>query len=305
MINKKPRTPTPVQIPEHLPFLYGFRDYLIAQDVSLHTRNAYLSDLIQCSLSHSHIMTQWNHVDIGDTVMYLTKLGKSPRSIARYLSALRQFFKFLRLQNLRDDDPMKDHKIPKLGVPLPKDLSEDDVIALLHAPNVDEVLGLRDKAMLEVLYACGLRVSELLHLRLDFLNLEHGFIRTLGKGNKERLVPLGDNAIFWLQLYLKNARPHLQKSGSEYVFLTQQGGIMSRQNFWYAIKRYALQANIKADLSPHTLRHAFATHLLNHGADLRTVQLLLGHENLSTTQIYTHVAQHRLQQLHMLYHPRA
>lgn len=304
MIAKKPRIPTPVQIPETMPFLYGFRDYLIAQDVSPHTRNAYLSDLIQCTASHQHALTEWTSVDIGDAVMYLTKQGKSPRSIARTLSALRQFFKFLRLQNLRDDDPVKEHKIPKLGTPLPKALSEDDVIALLNAPNIEDVLGLRDKAMLEVLYACGLRVSELLLLKTELIDLNHGFIRTLGKGNKERLVPLGENAVFWLQQYFKLSRPLLLKSQSDYVFLTQHGGIMSRQNFWYAIKRYALQAKITAELSPHTLRHAFATHLLNYGADLRTVQLLLGHENLSTTQIYTHVAQHRLQQLHELYHPR-
>ncbi|MDO4223983.1 MAG: site-specific tyrosine recombinase XerD [Acinetobacter sp.] len=305
MINKKPRIPTAVKIPEHLAFLIGFRDYLIAQDVSIHTRNAYLSDLIQCSPSSSIPLNEWHSVEVGDAVMYLTKLGKSPRSIARTLSALRQFFKFLRLQNLRDDDPVSKHRIPKLGRVLPKDLSEDDVTALLNAPNIEDALGLRDKAMLEVLYACGLRVSELLHLRLDFINLEQGYLRTLGKGDKERLVPLGENAILWLQRYLQLARPKLYRSTNDYVFLTRHGGIMSRQNFWYAIKRYALQVGIQAELSPHTLRHAFATHLLNYGADLRVVQLLLGHQSLSTTQIYTHVAQHRLQQLHSLHHPRA
>ncbi|MCY3290759.1 tyrosine-type recombinase/integrase, partial [Acinetobacter pittii] len=148
--------------------------------------------------------------------------------------------------------------------------------------------GLRDRAMFEVLYACGLRVSELLNLRLELINLKQGYLRITGKGNKERLVPLGQYACDWVERYLNEARPQFYKSSTDYLFLTQHGGIMSRQNFWYAIKRYALQANIQAELSPHTLRHAFATHLLNHGADLRVVQMLLGHSDLSTTQIYTH-----------------
>ncbi len=304
-INKKPRTPAPIQIPNQFSFLIGFRDYLIAQDVSPHTRNAYLSDLMQCSPSNSLPLPQWQSVHVGDAVIYLTQLGKSPRSIARTLSALRQFFKFLRLHGVRDDDPMLEHKIPKFGRALPKDLSEDEVTALLNIPDIQQPLGIRDKAMLEVLYACGLRVSELLTLRLDFIHLEHGYIRTLGKGNKERLIPLGDSAIDWLRKYMLEVRPSLLKGASDYVFLTQHGGLMSRQNFWYMIKRYALQIGISKEISPHTLRHSFATHLVNHGADLRTVQLLLGHENLSTTQIYTHVAQLRLQQIHQKYHPRA
>lgn len=303
---KKPRTLTPVNIPEHLSFLYGFRDDLIAQDVSPHTRNAYLSDLIQCSACHEHLLTTWTPHDIGDAVMHLTKLGKSPRSIARTLSALRQFFKFMRLNHLRTDNPMADYKTPKFGQNLPKDMSEEQVQALLDAPNLETTLGIRDKAMLEVLYACGLRVSELVNLRLNFINLEQGYLRVLGKGNKERLVPMGDTAIEYLNEYLKFSRPLLlQTASNEYLFLSQQGGVMSRQNFWYIIKRYALQVGIMGELSPHTLRHAFATHLLNYGTDLRTVQLLLGHENLSTTQIYTHISQHRLQEIHRKYHPRA
>lgn len=304
-VHKKVRIPTPIQIPPHLEFLYGFRDDLIAQDVSPHTRNAYLSDLIQCSHCHQHPLTEWNKTDIGDAMMDLTKQGKSPRSIARTLSALRQFFKFMRLNQLRVDNPMQDYKTPKFGRNLPKDLSEEDVNALLNAPNTDTALGLRDKAMLEVLYACGLRVSELVNIRLNFIHLEQGYLRILGKGNKERLVPMGEHAILWVARYLQQSRPNLLDKSNDYLFLTQHGGVMSRQNFWYMIKRYALQVGIVNDLSPHTLRHAFATHLLNHGADLRTVQTLLGHENLSTTQIYTHITQHRLQNIHAEHHPRA
>ncbi|WP_353142384.1 site-specific tyrosine recombinase XerD [Acinetobacter pragensis] len=305
MLNKKPRVPAPVTIPEQLSFLQGFRDFLIAQTVSPHTRNAYLSDLIQCSESCLSPMPAWSSDDISDVLLALTKQGKSPRSIARTLSALRSFFKFLREQKLRDDNPVSTHKTPKLGRALPKDLSEADVEALIHAPDISTALGLRDRAMLEVLYACGLRVTELLNLRLDLINLKQGYLRIVGKGNKERLVPLGQFACEWVEKYLNEARAALYKTSTDYLFLTQHGGIMSRQNFWYAIKRYSLQANIQSELSPHTLRHAFATHLLNHGADLRVVQMLLGHSDLSTTQIYTHVAQVRMQQLHAAHHPRA
>ena len=305
MLNKKPRIPAPVNIPEHLSFLQGFRDYLIAQTVSPHTRNAYLSDLIQCSECSAVTMPDWSSDDISDVLLNLTQQGKSPRSIARSLSALRSFYKFLREQKLRSDNPVATHKTPKIGRALPKDLSEADVEALINAPDINTALGLRDRAMFEVLYACGLRVSELLNLRLELINLKQGYLRIVGKGNKERLVPLGQVACEWIEKYLQQARASLYKSATDYVFLTQHGGIMSRQNFWYAIKRYALQAGIQTELSPHTLRHAFATHLLNHGADLRVVQMLLGHSDLSTTQIYTHVAQVRMQQLHATYHPRA
>ena len=305
MLNKKPRIPAPVTIPEHLSYLQGFRDHLVAQTVSPHTRNAYLSDLMLCSACVPSSMLDWSHDDISDVLIELTKQQKSPRSIARCLSALRAFYKFLREQKLRADNPVAAHKTPKLGRALPKDLSEANVEALIQAPDVNTALGLRDRAMFEVLYACGLRVSELLNLRLELINLKQGYLRIVGKGNKERLVPLGQVACEWVEHYLQQARPQLYKTSTDYLFLTQHGGIMSRQNFWYAIKRYALQAGIQAELSPHTLRHAFATHLLNHGADLRVVQMLLGHSDLSTTQIYTHVAQIRMQQLHATHHPRA
>ncbi len=249
MLNKKPRIPAAIQIPEALSFLQGYRDDLIAQSVSPHTRNAYLSDLIQCSdLSYSKPMPEWNHDDISDVLIELTKQGKSPRSIARCLSALRSFYKFLREQKLRSDNPVAAHKTPKLGRALPKDLSEADVEALIHAPDINTALGLRDRAMLEVLYACGLRVTELLNLRLELINLKQGYLRIVGKGNKERLVPMGQVACEWIEKYLTESRPQLYKSATDYLFLTVHGGIMSRQNFWYAIKRYALQAGIQAEV---------------------------------------------------------
>ncbi len=304
MLNKKPRIPTAIHIPENLSFLYGYQDQLISQGMSPHTQNAYVSDLLQLSACHTLALSQWNEMHIQQALLQLQQQGKNPRSIARSLSALRSFFKFLREQQLRSDNPVASYKTPKLGQALPYDLSEADVDALLHAPNEHTVLGQRDRAMLEVLYACGLRVSELIHLRIELINLSQGYLRIVGKGNKERLVPLGQVAQQALQTYLQDARPQLCKTSSDYLFLTQQGGIMSRQNFWYAIKRYAQQAGITQPLSPHTLRHAFATHLLNHGADLRVVQMLLGHSDLSTTQIYTHIAQVRMQQVHTNYHPR-
>ena len=304
MLNKKPRLPAPILIPETCSFLHGFRDDLVAQTVSPHTRNAYLSDLIQAQQLLVKPLPQWSSEDISTALLHLAQQGKSPRSIARSLSALRAFFKFLREHQLRLDNPIAQHKTPKIGRSLPKDLSEQEVEALILSPDTTTALGLRDRSMLEVLYACGLRVSELLTLRLDLINLKQGYIRVVGKGNKERLIPLGQEACRWIEHYLQDARPQLSKISTDYLFLTQHGGIMSRQNFWYTIKRYATQADISADLSPHTLRHAFATHLLNHGADLRVVQMLLGHSDLSTTQIYTHVAQVRMQQLHQQYHPR-
>ena len=195
--------------------------------------------------------------------------------------------------------------MPKLGRPLPKSLSEADVEALLAAPDTGSALGMRDRSMLEVLYACGLRVSELIGLSLDQLNLRQGVVLAFGKGSKERLVPLGEEAIVWLERFLREARGELLgEQPSDVLFPSQRGEQMTRQAFWYRIKLHARVAGIDKPLSPHTLRHAFATHLLNHGADLRTVQMLLGHSDLSTTQIYTHVARARLQELHARHHPR-
>ena len=231
--------------------------------------------------------------------------GNKARSTARLLSSLRRFYRHLVRENRLQDDPSARIDSPKLGRPLPKSLSEAQVDALLAAPDPEQPLGLRDRAMLEVLYACGLRVSELVGLTVEQLNLRQGVVRVLGKGSKERLVPLGEEAMNWLQTYISEARPALlRKQVSDFVFPGRGGEAMTRQAFWYRIKDYARKAEIRTSLSPHTLRHAFATHLVNHGADLRVVQLLLGHSDLSTTQIYTHVARERLRELHAQHHPR-
>lgn len=231
-------------------------------------------------------------------------VGLSGRSTARFLSSLRTFCRYLIQQGSRKDDPTGLLQNPKLPQALPKTLSEQQVEELLDAPNPDDPIELRDKAMLEVLYATGLRVSELIGLRLGQMSLQQGVVRITGKGNKERLVPLGEEAIDWLTTFIRKGRNALLKSETDVVFPSKRGVMMTRQTFWHRIKRYALIAGIGQDLSPHTLRHAFATHLLNHGADLRVVQMLLGHSDLSTTQIYTHVATERLQKLITEHHPR-
>lgn len=231
--------------------------------------------------------------------------GRKVRSDARLISSLRRFYRYLCRENYRDSDPTASLESPRLGKSLPESLSEADVENLLAQPAVNDMLGLRDRTMLEVLYASGLRVSELVSLTIEQLNMRQGLIRCVGKGNKERLVPVGETALDYLQLYLLESRPQLLYGfASEDLFPTRRGKAMTRQSFWHIIKRYARQANIEKHLSPHTLRHAFATHLLNHGADLRVVQLLLGHADLSTTQIYTHIAKARLQNLHQQHHPR-
>ena len=230
--------------------------------------------------------------------------GLSPRSSARRLSTLRRFYRYLLREGIIHDDPTTDIRSPSLGRPLPKAITEASVEKLLGAPG-DTTLGVRDRAMLETMYASGLRVSELVALALNELDLTTGLVRVTGKGGRERIVPLGEEATSRLRDYLDRARPELtgeQKNGS--VFLTRRGKPMTRQAFWQLIKRYTALAGIDTDLSPHSLRHAFATHLLNHGADLRSVQMLLGHADLSTTQIYTHVARARLQSLHSSHHPR-
>jgi integrase/recombinase XerD len=231
--------------------------------------------------------------------------GCQARSTARLISALRGFYRFLLREGVIEVDPTLRVELPQLGRPLPKSLSEADVEALLAAPELDDPVGLRDRAMFEVLYACGLRVSELIGLTLEQVNLRQGVLRVLGKGSKERLVPLGEEAILWIERYSKEARPFLlDGKPSDVLFPSLRGVQMTRQTFWHRIKHQAKVAGIVKVLSPHTLRHAFATHLLNHGADLRVVQMLLGHSDLSTTQIYTHIAQARLQALHAEHHPR-
>jgi integrase/recombinase XerD len=229
----------------------------------------------------------------------------SPRTSARMVSSLKRFYGWLLRENLISEDPSHDLDTPKLPRSLPKSLSEAEVEALLAAPDVNTDLGLRDRAMLETLYASGLRVSELVGLKIAQVSLEMGVVRILGKGAKERLTPLGQEAIEWITRYTRASRPNiLGGKKSDALFVTGRGGAMTRLNFWLIIKRHARTANIRTELSPHTLRHAFATHLINHGADLRVVQLLLGHADITTTQIYTHVARERLKQIHAKHHPR-
>ncbi len=227
------------------------------------------------------------------------------RSLARQLSAIKRYHRWLLRENRRSDDPTLTVDPPHLPKPLPKTLSESEVEALLQAPQVDTPLGLRDRAMLETLYAAGLRVSELVNLPIAAVSLSDGIVRIYGKGGKERLVPLGEDAQDWIKRYALEARPLILKGrGSAALFVTELGGPMTRQMFWFLIKRHARMAGISKVLSPHTVRHAFATHLLNHGADLRTVQELLGHADIGTTQIYTYVARERLKTLHKKHHPR-
>lgn len=242
-----------------------------------------------------------------DFLLQRVEEGYKASSSARLLSAIKRLFQYLYREKYREDDPSASLSSPKLAKNLPKDLTESQVEALLQSPNTEDTLEIRDKAMLELLYATGLRVSELVNLELNDISLVQGVIRIIGKGNKERLVPIGEEAIYWLEYYLKYSRDDLLKDGpADVLFPSRLGNKMTRQTFWHRIKYYAILTGIDAEaLSPHVLRHAFATHLLNHGADLRVVQMLLGHSSLSTTQIYTHVATERLKQLHQKHHPRA
>ena len=226
-------------------------------------------------------------------------------SAARLLSSLKRFYRYTTRTGKTRADPTLNIDAPKLPRGLPKTLTESDVENLLAAPDTETALGIRDKAMLEMLYASGLRVSELVTLKTGQVSHDMGVVRVIGKGAKERLVPLGEESLDWLRRYLSEARPALLEGrASDALFVTSRGGPMTRQGFWYLIKRYCARASLAKAVSPHTLRHAFATHLLNHGADLRVVQLLLGHSDISTTQIYTHVARERLKTLHAKHHPR-
>lgn len=302
----KPRLPSLTTTENDPPFLTQFRIAMLARGLSTRTRNAYLRDLRICSQSTQKPLPNWQQTDIIMCLSYLQTQGKSTRTQARMLASLRQFFLWQIDDGLRDDNPCEQIRNPKVNKPLPKTLSETDISNLLESPNTTTILGLRDKAMLEVMYACGLRVSELVNLSLEQLNLTSGWLQITGKNNKTRLIPLGEYAQRAIENYLDNRHQliPIAKSDCQAVFLTEQGGYMTRHNFWHLIKKYATLAHIQTDISPHTLRHAFATHLLNHGADLRSIQLLLGHSDLSTTQIYTHVANARLQILHEQHHPR-
>ncbi|HHF3151135.1 TPA: site-specific tyrosine recombinase XerD [Vibrio diabolicus] len=238
---------------------------------------------------------------------YLVDLDYKQTSRARMLSAIRRLFQYLHREKVRADDPSALLVSPKLPQRLPKDISEEQVDALLEAPDPNDPVELRDKAMLELLYATGLRVTELVSLTMENISLRQGVVRVTGKGGKERLVPMGENAVDWIETFIQQGRPALLgDTSSDIVFPSKRARQMTRQTFWHRIKYYALIAGIDTEqLSPHVLRHAFATHLLNYGADLRVVQMLLGHSDLSTTQIYTHVATERLKQIHSQHHPRA
>jgi integrase/recombinase XerD len=276
--------------------------------LSTNTLAAYRADLTALSrwLNERQIpIMRTTRADLQDFIAYRVTAGARPRSTARQLSSFRRFFRYLMREGVIHDDPTAQIAMPKIGRSLPKSLSEEEVESLLGAPVVSDPLGNRDRTMLEVLYATGLRVSELVNLRHGQVNTTQGVIRILGKGNRERLIPLGEEAMRWLKDFAQGSRSEiLLERQTDYLFPTRRGDRMTRQAFWHIIKRYARKAGIAKELSPHTLRHAFATHLLNHGADLRVVQMLLGHSDLSTTQIYTHVARERLKELHQAHHPR-
>jgi len=272
------------------------------------TLSSYRNDLQQLLVffnSQKIQLEQAQTLDLQAFISQRYQQGQKPASAARQLSSLRRFYRFLIQQRLREDDPCALLVQPKLEKKLPGTLSEAEVEALLAQPDLSDPIQHRDLAMLEVLYATGLRVTELVSLQIEQLSLRQGLVRVVGKGGKERLVPLGEQALDVLEGYLKLARPQLLKQESDVLFPSLRGQQMTRQTFWHRIKHYAMLAGVKSHLSPHTLRHAFATHLLNHGADLRVVQMLLGHSDLSTTQIYTHVANERLRSVYHQHHPRA
>ena len=286
-----------------------FINHLWLEDgLSKNTLDSYRFDL--------ELLSEWltkslkkniSDVSEGDIQQYLSfKFPSSKsRSISRLLATLRRFFRYLIRENKIKIDPTLQIQSPQIPKSLPKSLSEEDVESLLNAPNVKIISELRDKAMLELLYACGLRVSELVNILLTELSMTEGIIRITGKGSKTRLVPMGEEAVDWVKKYIDESRENiLKQKTSKYLVVTIRGSAMTRQAFWYLIKRYSIIAQIKKPMSPHILRHAFATHLINHGADLRVVQMLLGHSDISTTQIYTHVARERLKKLHQSHHPR-
>ncbi len=276
--------------------------------LSKNTLGAYRADLMTLARSLAERDKSIDLADKADLLEFIAARvegGAKPRSTARQLSSFRRFFRYIMREGLRDIDPTADIEMPRIGRSLPKTLSEDEVDSLLNAPNTDEPLGHRDRAMLELLYATGLRVSELINLKQSQINFNQGVLRIVGKGDRERLIPLGEESQRWLKDFIDGPRMEiLLERQTDYLFPTRRGDRMTRQAFWHIIKRYAEKAGVRRKMSPHSLRHAFATHLLNRGADLRVVQLLLGHSDLSTTQIYTHVARERLKDLHGEHHPR-
>lgn len=297
-------------------YLESFCDLLwLTEGLSKLTLSSYKSDLrhaaqqlgIQLKRPPLDALLQATRDELETLLAYRFSQGALNSSVSRLLASLKRFYRHLIEQEYRQDNPAALIKTRRQYRPLPDTLTEEHVERLLKAPVVEIPLELRDRAMLETLYATGLRVSELTQLKRDQVRLDMGVVRLMGKGDKERLVPMGEEAIHWISRYLKEAYPLLlaTQAPTDALFITQRGESMTRQAFWYRIKYYAIKAGLRTDnLSPHTLRHAFATHLLNHGADLRVVQMLLGHASITTTQIYTHVAQERLKQLHAKHHPR-
>ncbi len=288
-----------------------FCDALWLEDgLARNTLTSYRSDLLKFTQwlrrKNSKSLLETRQQDIEGYLAHQVLVAKDrARTTSRELSSLKRFFRYELRQGKIKADPTLLIEAPKLPRSLPKSLTEDDVESLLDAPEIENPLGVRDKTMLETLYAGGLRVSELVGLKIPQVSLDMGVVRVLGKGAKERLVPLGEEALTWIRRYLDEARPELLKGkASDALFVTARGRPMTRQGFWYLLHRYCARAGLAKTISPHTLRHAFATHMLNHGADLRVVQLLLGHADISTTQIYTHVARERLKQLHAKHHPR-
>ncbi len=290
----------------HDPLVDRFLDNLWAEfGLSDNTLAAYRNDLLALKRFKGGEMT-FADLSEADLFAFLGHVSRdSNRTAARRLSAIRRFYRFLLRERTIQVDPTLRVMSPKLGRTLPKSLSEADVDLLLNVPDIATSEGIRDRTMLELLYATGLRVSELVTIRIGQINLSQGVVRVIGKGGKERLVPMGEEAQRWLERFFRLARPDfIRGEDDQSVFLSNRGRGMTRQTFWHLIKRHARRAGLASTLSPHTLRHAFATHLLNHGADLRVVQMLLGHSDISTTQIYTYVARERLKQLHATHHPR-
>ena len=280
----------------------------LEKGLSKNTLTAYRNDIQTFSNWYKgNSLLEVERVDLLDYLADRLKQGFSSRSTARSLSSLRAFYSHLTVRHNLKEDPTSRVESPKLGRSLPKTLSEEEVERLIQAPDVDDDIGLRDRAMLELIYACGLRVSELISLDILNINLRQGVIRVIGKGEKERLVPMGEEALHWIERYINKSRPNFIKADNKIteVFLSKRGKAMTRQTFWYRLKEYAQLASINKELSPHTLRHAFATHLINHGADLRTVQLLLGHSSLSATQVYSHTSMERIKEVFKNSHPRA
>ena len=276
--------------------------------LSENTLSAYRSDLQGLSKALQAEQRTLQSARREELLSYLAERasnGAHARTTARLLSSMRRYYQYQIREGRLQDDPSARIEAPKIAPALPKLLTEEDVENLLDAPDTSDAIGFRDRTMLELLYATGLRVSELVNLEISQVNLQQGVVRVTGKGGKERLVPLGEESLNWLERFIRHDRVDIVNHRPiDAIFPTRRGGAMTRQAFWQLIKRYAVKANITKPLSPHTLRHAFATHLINHGADLRVVQLLLGHSNLSTTQIYTHVARERLKSLHAEHHPR-